>query len=423
MAYKYIAILAVKVMAAGLLFASQLLPAKYMDLSSYGTYAYLVSILTVSSAIVIWGGDKFVIKLMSLRKKAVDPRETDKKMFGVYSVVIINTAIIGLFLFIYFSYFIVVEPGLEFEIVLLTLLVISLSRISASSTKGLDRVVLSEMIFNIVRPTVFIMGILVCFYYLQVTMEIALLILLVSYLISFILTGYINYTIVGSTISKSVSAIPRIYVMSFSFFLIGVGGPLLANIDLIQLGAMTTVEDVALYSVPSKIVNLVLLGLVSVNLLIAPKLSPLFSDGKVGEIRNIIRDNNKFVAALTFIPVLVIIFYSESILVLFGEDYIMSVGILHVLLIGQVVNVFCGPVLLTCVMVGKQKMAAVIVLSMCLIEWGLCAMLIPLYGGVGAAYANVITCIVLNILLAYVVYRHMGVNVTMVNLFDRLRGI
>ena len=170
------------------------------------------------------------------------------------------------------------------------------------------------------------------------------------------------------------------------------------------------------YAIAAKLVSLVLLGLVSANLLIAPKLSPMFSRDDISGMKKMIRNNNLVVASITCIPVMAIVFFAENILAVFGPEYEAAALLLRVLMIGQVVSVFCGPVVLTSTMTGLQKTAATVVLASCFVNWLACLFLIPYYSAMGAVVASVCANALLNISLAVMVYKRIGLNVTMVNL-------
>ena len=412
--------LIIKVFAAALLFLTQVVPARIMSIEQFGMYSYLLSIVTVMSFVVLWGLDKSVIKLFSLRDNK-DKNEISNKMFGVWVIVLINSVFFGTLISFYISQSLETVYLSNIEIlIVLCLLVISLARISASVTKGINKVIESEMAFNIIRPAIFSMA-LIAFYYVNLSVSLyqVITVLLISYLISFIVTTYISHQSVNLKFNYNLSSIPLLYKYSFAFLFVSIGSPLIANIDLLQLGSMAQPRDIALYSVASKIVNLVLLGLVSANLLIAPKIAPLYYDKRQNELYGLIRGNNKFVLGLTIIPIASILLFTEHILLLFGEQYGEAGQIVTLLLVGQSISVLCGPVLLVSVMLGLQKKAAIIVLSSCGAIWFLCDILIPLYGTIGAAYANIFGYGFMNMVLAYYVYKHTGLNVTMTNLIVR----
>jgi len=416
--------LIIKICAAGLLFISQVIPARIMNIDQFGMYSYLISIITVLSFIVIWGADKSVIKLFSMRHDK-SKKEISDKMFGIWLVVLINTVVIGLMMVFYLSKSLNAAYFSDLELlVVVSLLVISLARISSSITKGISKVIASEVVFNIVRPTLFILGVLVVYLMnSSVSLMAVVIVLICSYLVSFLVTTYISHKSVDLTVSYSPDSISTVYRYSFAFLFVSIGSPLIANIDLLQLGSMVQTSDIALYSIASKMVNLVLLGLVSANLLIAPKISPLYYSSRLDELRMIIRGNNIFVLGLTIIPVVIILFFTDQILLLFGEQYIEANQIVLLLLLGQIMSVLCGPVLLVSVMTGLQNKAAIIVMSACGIIWFLCEILIPIYGMLGAAYANICGYSLMNITVAYYVYRHTGLNVTMTNIVVRNNNV
>jgi len=416
---RYLWLLTLKIGAAGALFLSQVLPARFMETGNYGNFAYIFALTTVFSFFVSWGTDKFALKKASLSTLETSHREFGQELFGIWSIILINSVVAGFALFVYLKYFF--GDGFLDMIGLLSILLlvsISLSRLSSSITKGLGRVITSEIIFSFTRPTIFI-GLVVAdyFYFAELTINRMLVYMLTAFLISNLLTGMVNYGKTGFCVSMHLPSIPKVYKYSFFFFIVSIGMPLLSNVDLIQLGAMRTSVDVAVYSVASKIVNLVLLGLVSANLLIAPKLPKLYAENKLDKIHSTIRENNIVVAILTVIPITFLIVFTSEILNLFGSDYIAGTDILTILLVGQMVNVFCGPVLLTAVLTGQQKNAALIVLFVCALEWLLCVLLIPYYGSEGAAFANVTAYIVMNVALAFIVFKRIGINVTMLNIF------
>ena len=124
-------------------------------------------------------------------------------------------------------------------------------------------------------------------------------------------------------------------------------------------------------------------------------------------------------AALTILPVIIIVLFAEQLLGMFGPEYVEAATILRLLIIGQSVSACCGPVLLTATLCGMQKFAAGIVLSACFVNYLFCIMLIPDYGPIGAAWASIIGVVLMNIALAVIIYFKTGVDVTMLNLLKK----
>lgn len=426
---QYVQMLIIKGSAAGLLLASQVLATRCLTLEQFGTFSYLNSVLVVLSFVVLWGADRYCVKRVALERKGVTedrdspdqlvaPERIGETLSNSYFMVLINCALVAAVLLAWLP----MKLGGDFSVWLgliaaTILLARSLAQLNTSITRGLNQVVVAELIFNVLRPLVFVvpLAILYCTH-VEVSLNFVLGLFAVSFCVAGIACALVNQRSSILKWNRNLTRLPHLYKISFFFFIVSVGLPLMSNINTIQLGNMRSDTEVALFASATKVVSLVLLALVSANLLIAPRLSPLFYGNDIEGMKKLIRNNNCFVLAMTTVPVLLIIFYSEQILAIFGAKYIAAAGLLQVLMIGQAVSVLCGPVVLTSTMTGLQKSAAVVILSSCLINWLICILLIPQYGAMGAVIASIVANILLNAILALKIYHDVGLNVTMWNL-------
>jgi|GEM_PF-2098988 O-antigen/teichoic acid export membrane protein len=420
---EYVLMLLLKVVAACLLFAIQPALSNTLELAQYGLYSYIISLVTVLPFFATWGTQRYCLKEFSLfTKSTFDKDKIKQKTNGIYSVIVINTVLITIFLIFYLPQELPKDIHVENTTLIIALAIfITFSRaiamVSTSVSKGLHKVLFSELVLSIIRPLLFLASLGVVYLLgAKMSVETALFYFGVSFFVIFIISSLRNVSQVGPVIGVGINNIRKIYSASFYFFLVGVGLPLLSNINNIQLGSLGTSEQVALFSASSKVVTIILLGLVSANLLIAPKLSPLYYSGNIGGMRLLIRNNNRIVLLLTIPPVLLVLFFAEQILGIFGQDYISAAPFLRILVIGHAVSVLCGPVLLTATMTGYQKTASIVIISVCLISWSLCFILIPKYGAMGAVYSAVFGNICLNLVLAIILYRKIELNVTMLNM-------
>ena len=421
----------IKGISALLLFAGQVLPAWCLTIEQVGVFSYLNSILVVMSVVAVWGTDRYSLKNIAIKRQeskslggpaadtvATGPASISQLVSSAYAVVFLNSLLLVAGL-LFWLWKLRSDYTVAIGVIAAGILVVrALAVLSAAITKGTDRVVASELIYSLGRPLVFTVLCAVAYFtFEQVSLEYVLISFAASFLFSAVICYLVNLPIVMEAKKLcGVSSVSWLYRGAFFFLLVSVGLPLMANINTIQLGNMCEKRDVALYAIAAKLVSLVLLGLVSANLLIAPKLSPMFSKGNIAGMKKLIRSNNLVVAGITCVPVLIIIFFAEQILTLFGAKYVLAALPLRVLMIGQAVSVFCGPVVLTATMAGLQKVAAYVVLFSCLINWLACLAVIPHYGIMGAVIASVFANILLNVVLALVIYRRIGLNVTMLNL-------
>jgi O-antigen/teichoic acid export membrane protein len=162
------------------------------------------------------------------------------------------------------------------------------------------------------------------------------------------------------------------------------------NLDHILLGVYKSKEVVGFYNAPYKIINL---GLLVLNLFInsaIPFLSRLYKNNQMRDYYSLVNFGT-IIAVLLFCPIgfLVTYFANEIIVVLFSSIYISSVNILGILIWSLVIM---GARLLLenfLIISGAQKrymkFAAIYFLSNLILN----LLLIPRYGGLGAAVATV----------------------------------
>ena len=130
---------------------------------------------------------------------------------------------------------------------------------------------------------------------------------------------------------------------------------IMQSIDVIILTAYEGFESIAYYSVAVKLATVTTLALMSVNIVIAPKIAEIYSSNDFKKLNKIINDSARIIFIIS-IPVLIILFvFSKAMLGLFGEHYVLARDALLLLLGGQLFSSLCGPGAVYLNMTGKQK--------------------------------------------------------------------
>ena len=130
---------------------------------------------------------------------------------------------------------------------------------------------------------------------------------------------------------------------------------LMQSIDVILLGKFVDFSAVAFYSIAVKLTMIISIVLASVNAVFAPKISELFSLGDDLNLKANIKKATRLIFVLTLPAIVFITVFSNKILAFFGDEYIIAQTALYILIIGQVVNAFCGSVGTYMNMTGKQN--------------------------------------------------------------------
>ena len=178
---------------------------------------------------------------------------------------------------------------------------------------------------------------------------------------------------------------------------------LMQSIDILFLGAFDTFESIAYYSVAVKIATVTSLALISVNIVIAPKIAKIYNDRNFSELKSMIRKATRINVLISSPILLILFFFPDFLLSMFGDNYTLAKNAFLVLLIAQFFNSITGPSALYLNMTGRQKILNFILLISLLINVILNVILIPKFGMVGAASATTISFVISKLIASAVV--------------------
>lgn len=178
-------------------------------------------------------------------------------------------------------------------------------------------------------------------------------------------------------------------------------------LDITMIGAiMPDKSHVAYYKYAHQIQKTLLMAINTITLVLVPRLAKYYKDGKIKEYNSLITKTLSIIILLAIPMVVGTVFVSDSIVVwLYGDEYIASSIILKVL----VPIVLISPIgyLLgsrVCLVTNHEKYMPIAVGVGALINIGLNAWFIILWGEVGAAIASLVSEIV--VLVVYLVFSH-----------------
>lgn len=182
---------------------------------------------------------------------------------------------------------------------------------------------------------------------------------------------------------------------------------LMKQTDTAMLGAITGTDAAALYYPVARMSELAALGLLSANAIVAPMISELHTSGDRRRLQRLLTLAAIGTSGITVAATLAFWLLGEWLLGLFGPAFPAAYPGLLVLLAGQVVNALCGPVGFLMTMTGHQDRASLVLVGGALLNVALNAVLIPMYGLMGAATATAISVVFWNLwMLLEVVRRH-----------------
>lgn len=177
---------------------------------------------------------------------------------------------------------------------------------------------------------------------------------------------------------------------------------------LICLGLWSTESDAGLFAAATRIAALVTFALVPVNSFAAPKIAAFWHQGDAAALRKISRQATWLMMAVAAPMLAAILAFPGLIMSIFGDDFRSAAAILLVLASAQVVNVVTGPVRSLLLMTGNEKSHRTASLAGGITILAGCFILVPPYGGLGAAWAAAASLVVTNLVAAAFVWHRLG---------------
>jgi O-antigen/teichoic acid export membrane protein len=386
-----------------------------LGVDSYGIYIYAYSWLNVLILIGLLGfptaSYRYVSEYYSNKQIGL------LKGFIQYSQNFVLSAsllvCIGIELVIWFNRVeIETELFISLNVIALVMPFYALLKLKEAHLKGVKKVVLGQYPNTLIRPLIFIGGILFLFQCLGLenTAYTALLLHLFAIVISLVLIFRISHKHIDTSpeIPKEnkskewfLTAKDMLLISGFSF--------LLFEADTIMIGYMVGTTESGIYAAASKIAKLMVLALVAVNTIFKPIVSDLFSKGEIRELNRLYVFSTQIIILSSTAAGLVLFFFGDWILGFFGTEFGTGFNILKILIVGQFINSFVGSTGVLINMSGHQSDSVIIMTVSSFLNILLNWLFIDAYGAIGAAYATALMIILTNIAFAILVWKRLGI--------------
>ena len=185
---------------------------------------------------------------------------------------------------------------------------------------------------------------------------------------------------------------------------------ILGWLDTFILGIFDSAENVGIYNVALRLATLTSFTLQAINSILAPKLAKFHQEENITLFKKSVKLTTTLNFYTTLTIVIFIVFFNKPLLNFFGAEFLKGSVILIILCFGQLINSISGSVGTILQMIGKQKVYQNIVLIALFLNITLNLILIPLYGGHGAAIATAISIGSWNILGAFYLKKKLGIQ-------------
>ncbi len=304
------------------------------------------------------------------------------------------------------------ELELTFIVALATVPLLAVAQVRSAALRGMRHVVIAGLPINIVRPLL-IVALVAGWWFLSeqpLAASRAMGLNLVATAAVLALSAALLFSRLPAPVrgASQQSDLGEWIRVSLPIFLIAGMHLVFNRTDIIMIGAIDSTYEAGLYSAATRMARLALFGLTAVNAIAAPLFSELHTAGRLRELRRLAVVSSRYVLVFTAVVAAVLAASGRYALGLFGEEFVVSYVPLLVLLVGQLVNGFCGSIGFLMTMTGMQNRAALIVAVCAALNIALNAVLIPRFGATGAAAATGVSIAVWNVAMVIVVRRKLG---------------
>jgi O-antigen/teichoic acid export membrane protein len=285
--------------------------------------------------------------------------------------------------------------------------------LNIDTIRAIEKTMMSELYRNIFRYTPVFIGTVVLFFTnrqdLIVDVYLAGFFILsvissIHVLLSFKKGSYTQKNILSYTTKEILKVSTPMAISAMAYFV-------MQSIDVIILAIYEGFDKLAYYSVSVKLATLIALALLSVNIVVAPKIAELYEKKKTKEMQEIIKKSTRIIFIISVVTLLFLVFFSETILGLFGQNYLVAKQALIILIFGQFFNSLSGPGAIYLNMTKRQGVLNKILLTGLIVNIGLNFYLIPSYGISGAAIATLISFVFWNLIIILYIYHKDRVKV------------
>ena len=409
---KSFSVLIIRSFGVLLLFGFTLFITNFYSAENVGRYDFVRSTLMVLGGISLMGTNQSIIYysgLLNARKSIESIRSIYSEMLKI--IFTLNLIILGFFM-IFFNESIIndiFKNRESYSLILktiLTLVFFAVTMLNIDTIRALKKTILSEMYRSIFRYLpVFIFAIIL----LKTNNE---ELLVEVYLLGFLLLSlfssirvYMLFKKIDKPNDKSESfTITEIFKTSSPMALSAIAYFIMQSVDIIILSIYEGFDQIAYYSVSVKLAMLTTLALMSVNIVIAPRIAEIYENQKMQKLQMLIKHSTRIIFLISICVLSVLFFFSEEILGLFGQGYVIANNALLFLLAAQFFNAVSGPGAIYLNMTGRQKTLNKILVSALIINISLNFYLIPTLGINGAAIATLVSLIIWNTITTVLIY-------------------
>ena len=418
-AKKSLYVLLIRILGVSVLFGFTLFLTNFFPAEDVGRYDFVRSALNIVGGIALLGTNQSIIYYSGILEAKNNLASIKPLYYKMLKLIILSSLIILLSFNLAFSeefISMVFKKSDAYNLILKTffaLIFFTVTMLNIDTIRALQKTVISELFRNIFRYVPVLLG-AILIYILEKTQ-----LIVDVYLIGFLILCFMSTACTFCLIKKKRFNKPPSFFFTYKEILLtsspmaisAIAYFIMQGIDVLILTTYSSFESVAYYSVAVKLSTLTALSLLSVNIVVAPKIAEIYEKRKKNELQLLIKKSTRLIFVISMFLLSFIFLFSEHILHLFGPNYIVASTPLVILLSAQLYNSVSGPSAIYLNMTGKQRVLNLILIIGLLTNIFLNLYLIPNYGMNGAAIATLVSLVLWNSMAAIYIYTKDSIKV------------
>jgi len=384
-----------KIFGAISLFLVYLLIPRYYGIEVFGVFNLIFGIMIIGTVFSRIGLDTYILRVIS-------SLDDDKKTISaflkeVFKILFLSSIVVGIFIFLIsgiLNTYIFKSIDASNYLLILAILILPYTffNVLPEVFRGFDDIKIYSFFRNFLQNFTILLFIASSILMSRDYNPIHILfisILFISILIIFVSIFFLSKKKIYIVEAKKYNK--KIIANSYPMFLAASIMFLMSYIDNFMISYYLDEYQVGIYSACINLSMLITFIPMAIGGFISPKVSRFYSNGEGQKVKDIFKNSLLIITVVTLPIFLILYFYAESFLGLFGEAFVVATTTLLITNIAFLSEALCGPVGFILNMTDNQHLFMRILLISLLINIIFNALLIPVYGINGAAIAMMLS--------------------------------
>ncbi len=379
-----------KILGASSLFLTYIMIPKYYGVKIFGIFNLTFALIMVGTVISRIGLDTYVIRIIPTLKSSKQVSLFLKAILKILFVSSLSVTLLILFFSNTIDHYLFksIDANLYITILALMILPYTLFNVLVEVFRGLDNIKIYSFFRNLSQNGFIALLLAISIFFSLNYNPIYILFSAIALItISLIVVLYKFLKKRNISILEEGQYNEKILKHSYPMFLTASIMFLMGYVDSFMISYYLNEYQVGIYSACISLSMIITFIPMAIGGYVSPKVSQAYTHNHKQKVKDIFKDSLKLIAITTVPIFLIIIYFSDLFLGLFGTEFTVATSTLFIVSIGFLSESLCGPVGFILNMTDNQHLFMKILVISLLINIIFNTLLIPIYGINGAAIA------------------------------------